>query len=110
MKIFKSIFDSLVYLKDNLGLRNISIKIERFDIDSEKIIVLYRIGRQKLIQKEMLNSFQKKNYEYLSYYDQHRLTKFSTMQNFLTHFSLKKELSTQLKNYIMEEAKNEQLF
>lgn len=110
MKIFDRLLEYFVYLKDKFGVQNVPIKIERFDIDKDGIVVLYRMGRQKLLQRDNLNSFQDQFFERISYFDQHRLTKFSTMQNVLVFFAEKEEIVTEIKKFIRESIKNEQLF
>lgn len=113
MSIFNKISDRLHYFIDNFYTPGIDTKIEHFLFDYEKkhFIVIYRIGKKKLLNKMDFGEFERMFFEKVSIYDQHRLTKFSTFQKIINELfyndSCKKDSFI---NYVMEEAKNEQLF
>ncbi|HJO93557.1 MAG TPA: hypothetical protein QF753_09175 [Victivallales bacterium] len=110
MKISNGIQEYYYYLKDKFNIKKVSVKIEKFELDKEKVIVLYRIGNKKLLLKECMYSFQNQYFEYLSFYDQHRVTKFSTLQSVLSELYVNSKTLFSLKKYISKEIKNEQLF
>lgn len=70
---------------DNIHVKQLKAKIEQFKLDTSEnnIVVIYRLGRQKLLHKMNIQSFERDYFEKISNYDQHRLTKFSTMQSLL---------------------------
>jgi len=111
MKNFSNISEFLHYYLDTLKPMRIPIKLERFDLDGDKnVIAIYRVGRQKLLNKLPLKEFEMKYFDKLSHYDQHRVTKFSTFQDCLKLYGVNSQSFTQLVNYILKEVKNEQLF
>src|SRR5436190_22910225 len=85
MSIIKKISDRIHYYLDSIKFTGLKVKIEHFILNTghENIIVVYRLGRQKLLNKMHLNQFEKEYFEKVSNFDQHRLTKFSTLQNML---------------------------
>lgn len=85
MSIFRKISDRFHYYLDSFQVTKLKGKIENFKLDypNQNIIVVYRLGRQKLLHSLPLLQFEKEYFEAISHYDQHRLTKFSTLQYLL---------------------------
>lgn len=113
MLIFSSLNSRFHYFLEEFFASWITIKIDRFDFDKDEdaILVIYRIGRQKLAQKLMLSHFSIKYFENLSGFDRQRITKFSTLQDLLTNlFSTEGTEKANLINYIKVTIKNDQLF
>lgn len=113
MLIFNKISDRLHYYIDSIRVSKLKAKIEKFKFDTKEnhIIVMYRLGRQKLLHKTNISRFQQKYFYNISYYDQHRLTKFSTLQYLLHNLFYDKFCDKEtLINYIEEVAKQEELF
>ncbi len=74
-------------------------------------MVVYRIGRQKLLNKMKLHQFEKEYFEKLSNYDQHRLTKFSSLQHILQKlFSNNVCNKENFSHFIEAQIKNERPF
>ena len=113
MSIFKKLSDRLHYHLDNMKASKLSAQIEQFkyDLSYHSIVVTYRLGRQKLLNKMEILQFEREYFDKLSQYDRFRLTRFSTFQALLINLFqsdiCKKESFI---NYIQEEAKNERLF
>lgn len=113
MSIIKQISDRIHYYFDSMKATGLKVKIDHFlfNYSHEDIIVVYRLGRQKLLNKMKLNLFEKEYFEKISNYDQHRLTKFSTLQNMLKAlFSGTICSKENFVNLIEERIKNERLF
>lgn len=113
MSIIKEISDRIHYYFDSMRVMGLKVKIEHFILNHahDNIIVVYRLGRQKLLNKMNLTQFEKEYFENVSNYDQHRLTKFSTLQQMLqilfSNNSCNKEYFT---HFVEDAIKNEQLF
>lgn len=110
---FNGISDRLYYYVDNIRANKLNAKIERFKFDHahNHILVIYRLGRKKLFHKMDILHFEQNYFNKLSHYDQHRLTKFSTIQHILQslfHKDLCKR--NELIKFIKDETANEQLF
>ncbi len=113
MSIIKKISDRIYYFLDSTKVVKLRVKIEHFKLDhiSNDILVFYRLGRQKLLNKMELNQFSNEYFEKLSNYDQHRLTKFETLQDILQSlFSSENCSKDALLRFIEEKIKNEHLF
>lgn len=113
MSIFSKLSEKYHYLLDSCNASRQLIKIDHFSLDmqNESINVAYRIGRQKLLNKMNILNFEKEYFDKVTSYDQHRLTKFSIMQNILV--MLFDKSSCNKENYIAylsERIKSEQLF
>lgn len=113
MSIFSRISEYVHYYFDSIKATGLKIKVENFIFNSahEDITVVYRLGRQKLLNKMNLLQFEREYFENVSNYDQHRLTKFSILQNTLRSLFSKNSCDReQFTRFIEEEIKNEQLF
>lgn len=113
MLIFNKISDKIHYYLDNIRVNKLNAKIEQFKFDPEysHVLVVYRLGRQKLLHKMDILNFEREYFEKVSHYDQHRLTKFSTLQHLLQDLFYGDSCTGEtLIKYIHGEAKNEQLF
>jgi hypothetical protein len=115
MSIIKEMSDRVHYYLDSINIKvtGLKVKIEHFILNQthDNIIVVYRLGRQKLLNKMNLTQFEKEYFEKVSNYDQHRLTKFSTLQHmlqilFANSICNKKHFT----HFVEEHIKNEQLF
>lgn len=113
MSIFNKISGPFYYFLDNIRVHKLNVKIEHFDFnhDNNDIIVVYRIGKRKLLNKLEIFQFEQEYFENISHFDQHRLTKFSTIQYLLhdlfpTHYCNKETFI----NYLRKMIKNECLF
>jgi len=108
------ISDKAHYYLDNLKISApIKTKIEQFQYDAnlDRIIVIYRLGRQKTLNNMEISHFEHTYFEKISGYDQLRLTKFSTLQCVLEKiFKQDSSYKSEFIHYIQAEAKNEQLF
>ena len=110
LRSLKSHYD---YFLEGIFSQRVTIKIDQFDLNKEEsvILVIYRLGRQKLAQKLALTDFSIKYFENLSGYDRQRNTKFSTLQDLLTNLFRDDNAASQtLINYIKMAVKNDQLF
>lgn len=113
MSIIKNISDRFHYYFDSAKASSLKVKIEHFILNNaqENIIVIYRLGRQKLLNKMNIYEFEREYFEKVSPYDQHRLTKFSTLQNTLQNLFTNNICDKQnFTRYIEANVKNEQLF
>lgn len=113
MSIIKKMSDRIHYYLDSIKVTGLKVKVEHFTLNNahDDIIVVYRLGRQKLLNKMKLSLFEKEYFEKVSNYDQHRLTKFSTLQNTLQAlFSNNMCTKENFASFIEERIKNEQLF
>lgn len=113
MSIIKKISDQIYYFLDSTKVVKLRVKIEHFKFNhvNDDISVFYRLGRQKLLNKMELNQFSNEYFEKLSNYDQHRLTKFETLQDILRSlFSNENCSKNALSGFIEEKIKNEHLF
>ncbi len=113
MLIFKKLSDYLHYWFDSVKMPRVSARIECFECQQESgnMIVVYRLGGRKLLNKMEIHQFEQEYFERVSVYDQHRLTKMSSLQN--VHLALFKEShcsKDSFMNYLREEVKNEYLF
>ena len=110
MKAFKKIKDSVYYYLDNIKATNLSVKIDAFKIGpNNKILVVYRLGRQKLYNTMEILKFDREYFDKISVYDQHRITKFITMQNISNISNVSSIQENSLIKYIQEEINNDQL-
>lgn len=113
MSIFRKISDCIYYYFDSIKVTGLKVKVERFIFNNvhDNITVVYRLGRQKLLNKMDLKNFEQKYFEKVSNYDQHRLTKFSTLQNILQDL-FRNDICNKdnFTRFIEEHVKNEQLF
>ena len=101
------------YFLEGILSHCVAIKIDRFDLNKEEstILVIYRLGRQKLAQKMMIGEFSTKYFGNLSGYDRQRITKFSTLQDLLVDLFCEDSPSRRsLINYIKMGVKHDQLF
>ena len=113
MKLFRKIYDYFHYLLDSFNTTIVVAKIERFtyDLNQNRIIVSYRLGRNKLSNKMALDTFEKELFEKVSIFDQHRLTKFSILQAVIQSlFQCKTCKKEDLIDFIQKEAKDDLLF
>jgi hypothetical protein len=113
MKIFRKLNDYYRYQLDSLKTSFPTVKIERFDIDvsHHKIIAVYRIGRNKLLNKMPLQEFEHEFFEKISSFDQHRLTKFGILQTIMQElFSQNTCSKGKFIKFIHGEANHDQLF
>lgn len=109
---FKDISNCIYYHLDSIKATKLKIKVEHFKFNNtnENIIVLYRIGRQKILHEMPLTKFSSEYFENISNYDQHRITKFSTLQQLLaTQFFNGNCSKNNLQHYIEGQIQNEQL-
>lgn len=113
MLTLTSLNSRLHYLFEGIISKRITVIIDRFDFNNDEttILVIYRLGRQKLNQKQSISKFSTTYYDYLSGYDKQRITKFSTLQDLLNNLFLDENSSkNNLTNYIKRSVKNDQLF
>lgn len=113
MSIIKKMSDRIHYIFDSIKATGLKVKIDHFLFNpaQDDIMVFYRLGRQKLLNKMKLNLFEREYFEKVSNYDQHRLTKFSTLQNMLQAlFSNNMCSKENFVSLIEERIKNERLF
>lgn len=107
------IFNTLHYWIDSYRANYVKTKIERFQLDQEtkEILVIYRVGNKRLLNKLPVMKFEHDHFDHCANFDQHRLTKFSTLQNVLQNIGIN-ESHCQMKimELIDNEAKHEQLF
>jgi hypothetical protein len=113
VSIIKKISECVYYYLDTIKAARLNVKIENFILNyaDDNIVVVYRLGRQKLLNTMELTCFEKQYFEKISTFDQHRLTKFSTLQYllknlFYTNMCSKENLACLIEEHI----KNEQLF
>lgn len=112
MLIFKKITERFYYYIDSFKAANLKAKIESFKLNhsGNNIIVTYRLGRQKLLNRMNLSEFENEYFDKVSHYDQHRLTKFSTLQFLLQDLFCNNLCEKdQLISFIEDQARNEQL-
>lgn len=85
MSIFNIASNKLHYLYDSLRVSKLTAKIERFSMDFENknILVIYRLGRKKLLNKMNISKFERCYFDKLSNFDQLRLVKFTVFQQLL---------------------------
>jgi len=101
------------YYFDTFKANSLKAKIEHFILDNSRdtILVVYRLGRKKLLNKMDLNQFVREYFEIISSYDQLRLTKFSMLQNLLhTLFVSRFCNKEQFIKHIQDHVRDEQLF
>ena len=113
MKIFRKLYDYYRYQLDSLKTSFPTVKIERFDIDTQhhKIIAVHRIGRNKLLNKMPLQEFEHEFFEKISSFDQHRLTKFEILQTIMQKLFNQDACSKEkFIEFIRGEANHDQLF
>lgn len=113
MKIFNKFSNTIYYWLDSYRASYSKTKIEKFQFDkiSEEIIVIYRVGNKRLLDKLPIIKFELDHFDSCSNYDQHRLTKFSTLQKILENIvPNNSECRTRIIDLISNEAKNEHLF
>jgi hypothetical protein len=111
--IFKKISDYIYYYLDSIKATGLKITIEYFKLNktNNNILVFYRIGRHKILNEMSLAKFSAEYFENISNYDQHRLTKFNTLQHILNVLFLNENCSkSNLFHCIEGQIKNEQLF
>ena len=108
----KSAKDRIVYLFDNYFTEKSLVKIDKFSLDNSQnhIVVMYRIGRQKLINKSSLIQFSEKYYDSITTYDKQRLAKFFVYESLLSETFTDGKPRSLLIQRIEKEFKNEQLF
>ena len=88
-------------------------KVEHFKVDpiDQNINVVYRLGRQKLLNKMSLSQFEQEYFEALSHYDQRRIVKFSTLQSLLQDLFCEHQCSREkFFGFIEDQTRNEQYF
>lgn len=109
---FSSLSSQFRYFLEQAFINPITVKIDRFEFTQSPqiILVIYRLGRQKLNQKLELIDFQKKYFSYLSGYDRQRVTKFSVLQDLLANLTLEKKDTLAVSHYIIKVIKHDQLF
>ena len=113
MSIIKKISDRIHYYIDSLHVSGLKVKVDHFILNNaqKNILVVYRIGRQKLLNKMLLSQFEREYFEKISNYDQHRLTKFSTLQHILQYLFTDNVCNKEsFSRFIEEQIKNESLF
>lgn len=113
MSIFSKITQRIYYCLDSLKANSLNVKIEKFKFDdtNKRILVIYRLGRQKLLQKMEISFFEREYFEKISTFDQHRLTKFSTLQRLLMELFQDKSCNeSDFIQFIYGETRSEQLF
>jgi hypothetical protein len=113
MRIFNKISEKYHYLLDSFNASDFNVKIDHFALDeaNQMIVVIYRIGRQKLLHKMKIIHFENEYFDRISNYDKHRITKLSTLQDILiTIFDNNTCSKEHYISYIAERIKNEQLF
>lgn len=89
------------------------IRIDKFhyDMPHNKIMVIYRIGRNCLMQRMGIYRFENEFFGRLSTYDKYRLAQFVTLQTIYDHlFKLGSCHQEDYINYIRIKIKNEPLF
>src|SRR3989344_9525358 len=86
VKIFNRIYNVIYYWFDSYKANYIKTKIEKFQFDHvlKYIVVVYRIGNKRLLDKLPIITFEHKHFDNCHSYDQHRLTKFSILQKLLS--------------------------
>ena len=113
MKIFNRVSSRIHYWIDSYKANYSKTKVEKFQFDytDEDIIVVYRVGNKRLLDKSPINKFEHDHFDRCSNFDQNRLAKFSTLQKILKNI-VSDDASCKVKiiNFIDNEAKNEQLF
>ena len=113
MKIFRKLYDYYRYQLDSMKTSFPIVKIERFylDISHHHIIAIYRIGRNKLLNKMVLQEFEHEFFEKISSFDQHRLTKFEILQTIMQELFNQDTFSKEkFIEFINGEANHDQLF
>ena len=111
MKIFNKFFHWANYKIETYKLSYTKIKVEDFHFNEVKkiIIVSYRIGNKRLLNNLDINNFQHKYFDQCLSFDQHRLTKFATLQGVLRKTN-KDGVVSEIIKIIEDEIKNEKLF
>ena len=113
MRIFEKLYSYLSYLFDSIKANYLKIKIDNFQFDGNKciIVVYYRIGNKKLLNKLPISKMEQEFFAQCMFFDQFRLVKYATLQNILDEF---KKVDVhgfdQMKNLIEKEVKRGQLF
>lgn len=113
MSAFKKLLGCVCYYVDAVRSTQLSVNIERFELDQKikSIVVFYRLGRQKLLNKSDIFYFENEYFENISIYDQHRLTKMATLQKIFNQLFKDKQMSQEVFiQYLQRELKNESLF
>lgn len=113
MKIFNRLSSTVHYWIDSYKVNYSKTRVEKFQFDhtNEQIIVVYRVGNKRLLDKLPINKFEHDHFDSCSNFDQHRLTKFSTLQKVLENISSDNgNCKTKIIDFIDNKAKNEQLF
>lgn len=113
MKIFSKYLGKFYYYFDHFKSSIVPVQTDHFQFDNHSncIIVVYRLGRQKLLNKMDIQQFNEKYFSMLSNIDQLRVNKFYIMQNILNklfHNNIKN--CKDMINYIKDEINNEHTF
>lgn len=111
MSIIRKISERIYYCYDSLKATSLKVKIEHFSLNhaQDNIIVVYRLGRQKLLNKMDLVQFENEYFEKISHFDRYKLTKFSTLQHVLLQlFSTNVCPKNLFTHFIQEQIKHEQ--
>ena len=109
--IFKKIFDKFIYTLESFKTSHLKVKVDHFEFNTntKNIIVIYRVGNKKLMNKNEIKKFSSDYFQKCNFYDSHRVTKFETLQNLIDEKLLTdKKSEEQLISYITKAINNEQ--
>lgn len=109
---FNKFFEFLNYFKDHIFYEKNFVKIDKFSFidDLPKILVHFRVGRKKLIQKKEIKEFTRNYYNEINTYDKQRLAKFEILGIIVNHIDFDTQSKEKITNFIKEQCKIEQLF
>ena len=83
----RTVFNYFYYIKDitsDFATPNVKIDSVSLDPSEDHLVIAYRLGRQRLLQRSNIKEFEIDHYNRLSVYDKQRLTKFLTLQGVLS--------------------------